>query len=287
MPSLFYRKPIRFIFNQSLMFKFSLIISFLAYTMSPLFAQTPCMPNDTVTTVVYPAPELDSMGGIRTIACKGKPFDFTWTFNIPPTFTTNGLTANLDSVVIATTGAVSNLPADLTYSCNPPNCIFKANLKGCIGITGVVSPSAPVGDLELKIAVLLYGKIFGAPLTAPFNIPDPALTGNGKYILRVRESSDPLCSVGTRDPFAAISDIKMSPVPATNTLRVDLDVQEQGEYQLHIINAQGQLVNSSILTMSVGANVTEIDVTTLPSGNFQLLILKDGQFTARRFVVTK
>jgi hypothetical protein len=163
-----------------------------------LQAQTPCLPNDTVTTVIFPAPEVNGVGGIQQVACVGKPFNFTWTFNIPSQISISGLTAQLDSAVAATTGAVKNLPAGLSYSCNPPNCTFKANAKGCIGVTGSIPANATApADIELLIGVKIFAKAFGGiPISQDFNLPDAAVTGSGKYILRVRPANDAACTVG-------------------------------------------------------------------------------------------
>jgi Secretion system C-terminal sorting domain len=270
------------------MFKHIFILCAMILVAAPSFAQaTLCVPNDTVTTIVYPAPEINGTGGIKKIACKGTPFNFTWTFNIPPTINVNGISANLDSVNVATTGAVLNLPANLNYSCNPPNCVFKANQKGCIGIKGNLSSTIPASDIELSIAVMINAKLFGAPLSIPFNIPDPALTGAGKYILRVREPNDPLCTVGVDDQEAVLSSLQMSPVPALDYVQITLEAPTAGAYQIHVLDSKGQEVYANNLALTTGINQTELDVTQYPAGAYQLMISRGGSFIAKSFVVTK
>lgn len=251
-------------------------------------SQTLCTPNDTVTTVVYPAPEENGVGGIDKIACKGQPFDFVWTINIPSTITFSGLTAGLDSVVVQQTNGVKNLPAALTYACNPPNCVFAANTKGCIGITGMVDNSVAAGDIELLIATVIHAKAFGGiPVTQPFDLPDPNVTGAGKYFLRVREANDPACSVGTDEQALYISTIQMSPVPATNNLQVELNARIAGDYQMYVIDAQGRFMVQNTLALGQGANTTSVAVTGWASGNYQLVLVKDGHYISRRFQVAE
>jgi hypothetical protein len=262
-----------------------LILVFSVFATS-LLAQ-PCMPNDTVTTTVYPSPEVTpGVGGIGEVACIGQPFNFVWTFNIPNQFTASGITAGLDSIVIATAGAVKNLPGNLSYSCNPPNCIFKAFTKGCIELSGSVVPSIPVGDIELLIAVMIHGKAFGQPLVVPADIPNPAITGPGKYILRVRDANSVECTVSTND-FDFLNSVKMSPVPASQYLNLEVDAIVGGDYQLQVTNTLGQVLNQKIVALSSGSNTMELDLSNMQNGSYQLTLSKEGHVVAYPFVVAK
>jgi hypothetical protein len=256
---------------------------------APLQAQTPCIPNDTSTAIVFPGPEINGVGGIAQIACVGKPYNFTWTFNIPPQTTISGFTIQLDSVSAATTGAVKNLPANLGYSCNPPNCVFKANVKGCIGIAGTVAASNPVpSDLDLLIAVKVHGKAFGGiPVTQDLNVPDPAITGAGKYTMRVRAANDPLCTVGAYEQQSAVTGISLSPVPAVDQLTISLDVLETGAYQMWVLDATGRQLESRVLDLTQGENQTSIDASQYAAGMYRLVFVKDGLFASETFVVNK
>jgi hypothetical protein len=264
---------------------FALIAMILCNTAS---AQTPCVPNDTVTTTIYPGPEVNGVGGIKQVACLGKPFNFTWTINIPTEAKIGAFDVKLDSVIVAKTDAVKNLPAGLTYSCNPPNCVFKATKLGCIGITGTVANNVAAPDsMDLQIAVTVSGKVFGAPLSLPYTLPDPAVTGPGIYKMRVRPANSVACTVGAYEQGTTISSVKMSPVPALDQVSVQLEAIETGTYQLVVIDATGRTLSSNTLELSIGENTTNIDVTHYASGSYKLLIVRNGRFASETFVVQK
>ncbi len=251
-----------------------------------LKSQTTCIPNDTVTSVVYPGPEINGVGGIDKVACKGQPFNFVWTINIPSTITISGITASLDSVVVPQANGIKNLPSALSYVCNPPNCVFAANIKGCIGVSGVVANTVPAVDVELLIATTIYAKGFGGiPISTPFELPNPNVTGPGKYILRVREANDPACTVGADEEALYVASVQMSPVPANQHLKVEIEARISGDYQMLVTDAQGRLMMQSTLALGQGANTTSIEVSGWATGIYQLVLVKDGNYISRRFQV--
>ena len=98
---------------------------------------------------VYPRPlsDVNPNGGIDTFACIGQPFEFVFTVIIPDTFSFNGLLLTLLSAEIATSGAVTGLPAGMGYACNPPDCIFPADSIGCIVLQGIPDATNQPADL--------------------------------------------------------------------------------------------------------------------------------------------
>ncbi|HFC01347.1 MAG TPA: hypothetical protein ENJ53_11125, partial [Phaeodactylibacter sp.] len=61
---------------------------------------------------VYPPPlsATNPDGGIPEKACQGEDFYFVWTIKIPETIETTTLTISVDSIVVAQSGAITNLP---------------------------------------------------------------------------------------------------------------------------------------------------------------------------------
>ena len=73
-------------------------------------------------------------------ACLGQPYNQSVTVFVPAQF--SGF--NIDSVAVALTGAISNLPTGVTYVCDPPSCRFRPQTLGCIRLTGTVAASSEV-----------------------------------------------------------------------------------------------------------------------------------------------
>jgi hypothetical protein len=132
--------------------------------------------------------------GIVDEACVGAPFTMIFDIQVPAQFEVPGLgTIPLESLSLATTGAVSGLPASFNYACNPPNCVFPANSIGCIAVSG--TPQAGnEGEHDLSFAASLST----SGLSMPIHIPEDTSPG-GVYVLRIHPSNHPSCLVATQE----------------------------------------------------------------------------------------
>ena len=96
-----------------------------------------CMPDPNVpdSVVVAPLPYNEMSrpdGGIQDTACVDTYFETVFTFNIPTTYEYQGIEAGITSVDVPAEDGIQDLPASISYSCNPPNCVFEADSSGCI-----------------------------------------------------------------------------------------------------------------------------------------------------------
>lgn len=177
---------------------FYIILSFLCYVQ--VEAQT-CLPDSTLkdsSAGVYPKPvsPTNPNGGITKVACINKPYEFVFTVVVPDTVQVpifpNPIA--LEKVSIDSLGAILNLPEGISYSCNPPNCVFKKNTYGCLKLYGTPSLNNQAGDYKPIIKLKLTVNV-GIPFDYTTEYPGPAFPG--EYILKLVNEVD--CASANKD----------------------------------------------------------------------------------------
>ncbi|NJL76601.1 MAG: T9SS type A sorting domain-containing protein [Saprospiraceae bacterium] len=235
-----------------------------------LLAQTPvCMPDSTFrdSIGVFPLPfdSIESpMGGIREIACIGKPYDFNFTIVIGDTLFINGIPFVLDTLILSTTTAITGLPAGLSYSCNPPNCRFNKDEIGCVNISGTPATTNLPGQYALNITGTLVSGFFRLDRT----FPDP-LVAPGIYAIEVASPNSEDCTTSsTSKTKAADVNLSIAPNPVQGVGLLKLEVPTSGLYQYRIFNMLGREVVAIPVRLQAGYNELNVDLSFLPNGMY-------------------
>lgn len=97
--------------------------------------------------------------------CAGVPFTETITFIVPVDTTVNvppfGIfTLPIDSITL---DDVINVPAGMSYGCNPGTCVFPGNSSNCILFSGTPTVA---GVYDIQVAITSYVTVLGGPITA-------------------------------------------------------------------------------------------------------------------------
>lgn len=129
--------------------------------------------------VPLPYTEANPEQGIQDTAYVNVPYVTNFYFKIPTTVTLNGVTLPVTNFSIPTTGAFQNLPAGLTYFCNPPNCVFAAEQSGCVQLSGTLSPA------QVDVYDLFISGTLNSILPIPLVLPAPGIV-EGNYYLHVK-----------------------------------------------------------------------------------------------------
>jgi hypothetical protein len=193
-------------------------------------------------------------------ACINEPYLQPVTFNVPNTFVFNATSIPLTKIAVAATGAVTGLPAGLSYSCDPPNCEFLANTLGCMLISGTPTPNNTPGDKELSIAL----KVFSI-LTIDINFPGQ-LAPNDKYYITVKNPGE--CVSGTSDLSGQIASVKTAPNPFAQQTEIMVNALVTGEFTFEVFNLVGKRVNEQTIQLVEGANSFTFDAGNLPNGTY-------------------
>jgi len=250
--------------------KYCYFFFFALFFQVSLSAQSPvCLPDSTVrdSIGVFPLP-FDSMqspmGGIREIACLGKPYEFIFTIVIGDTLRVNGIPFVLDSLLLSTENALLGLPKGLDYACNPPNCVFKDGAIGCLIISGTPDASNAPGDYELQISGTIVSGFFRLDRT----FPDP-LIAPGSYSIEVADANSDACTTSSIlqiNPSNA--NLSVTPNPVTGTGLLKIEVPNTDLYQYRIFNMIGKEVVNIPVRLQSGYNELYVDLSFLPNGMY-------------------
>lgn len=208
-------------------------------------------------------------------ACINHPYNQAVTVNVPTSFSNIPLT----SVTIATTGAVSNLPVGLTYSCDPPNCVFNAGTLGCIRLYGTPTTANLVvpDTFDLGITTTVNTLLGPIPLIFPGQLP-----GNNHYYLALKNEQ---CLVGTFDQNSSLGYVKMAPNPFSTEATIIAESLEPGNFNFEVFNVVGQRVHAKVVRLDAGVNQFTFDGSELPNGSYFYTLGNNKGKVARQMVI--
>ncbi len=239
-----------------------------------------CTPDTAINHLpgVYVLPQLYNPDTHPTIdtkpACKGEFYDMTVTLKIPDTIVFNGISLVLDSVVAKTTGAITGMPTSLTYSCNPPNCHYKAKTLGCARIYGNVDTTNTTGQKIIKFAVNAYTPAFPVPIPVTLD----QLSPNSQFIIVVKEKGQ--CTSGTDDLHEQIASLRNVPNPFNGMTEIQVASRTTGEFQFEVFSLLGQRLHSQSVQIFEGQNAFDFNGSQLAAGTYiYRLSNRDGQVT--------
>ena len=226
-----------------------LLVLCLAAFVAPTFAQTCDFDPQYADSVgVYPQPYIQGMdgasdtGGIPDTACLNTYYSTTFSILVD-TFSVGAFFVDPDSLIIEN---VSNLPAGMTYACDPPNCTFYPQQPGCATIYGIPSEE---GVFSLEITGVAYTTF--TPISVTF--PDPQLAP-GEYLLYVRPEGDASCMTNAVQTPAAIETVSIAPNPFSGQTQLNLEATEAGDYRFLVSDLLGKTVKNQTLRVVEGEN---------------------------------
>lgn len=238
---------------------------------------------------VYPLPydmATNPEGGVPDSACLNKPFQFVFNAVVSEQITLGGSEVPLDSLVLETTGAVSNLPAGMTYACDPPSCSFPKNSVGCVVIYGTASDMANLGDNFMVITATVYSPFFPGGTSLAF--PNP-LFFPGSYSLYVHPEDYADCSVvvvNAGEVFTSLEEIRMYPNPVNDMANFLLTSTKNTNYEFTVSNMMGQMVHQQTIPAVQGETAFLYSTSELPNGIY-LYTFREGQSVITRKMVVQ
>jgi Secretion system C-terminal sorting domain len=211
--------------------------------------------------------------------CIDHPYNQSMTINVPSTFETSFGTIPLTSISIATQGAIANLPIGITYDCDPPNCVFRANMLGCIILYGTPTGANMAPDtLEFYIDALMD---VGIPL--PISLPSSIMPDSYYYMIL----KTPECLVGNFDLGSQFTLLKNSPNPFGSQTLITVESLVSGDFQFEVFDLLGQRLYMQKLRIETGRNELTFDAGELANGvYFYTISNRDGK-AVRRMIVAR
>lgn len=129
-----------------------------------------------------------------------------------------------------------------------------------------VHSKADNGNSNTRLA---YSAIYNNPIigTNYYRLQQVDLDGKSSIETKTIQLSRKNNSMGTR----------VYPNPATNVLHVDYYTNNQSNVSYQILDMQGRLVKSKFTKAMQGKNTVEMNISDLPSGNYEVIVLENNQ----------
>jgi hypothetical protein len=259
-----------------------IIILFLAITLSTTFLSAQdCVRDSSILTtgdLFLPAPWTPAAPVYNLAsACIGEAYQQSLTLSVPTTFTFAGTTLSINSMSIATGGAIINYPAGMTYTCDPPNCVFVAGTLGCILLHGTPSADNPAPDT----VDLNFNALISSFLDIPLQLPS-SLDASSHLYLTIRPSSE--CSVTSTDDAASQMELQAIPNPFSGQTQIAIQSKQSGNFQLEIFDLLGHPVHSEKVALTAGMNQISYDGHDLVTGIYFFSISGEGSKSVQRLV---
>jgi hypothetical protein len=198
-------------------------------------------------------------------ACLTEYYEMSVTFNIPDTIsnlpTLPGVEIPINNISIATSGAITNIPAGLSYLCSPPNCVFPKNTLGCLLIYG--TPTGPIDTIDLNIKVKISTPLVIIPIE--LNFPSQ-IDPDFHFYLMVRGAGE--CASGTDDLSGQISSVKNVPNPFGDRTLINVESNVSGDFNFEVFDLTGQRVHSQSVRVFTGFNQFTFEAGNLPNGAY-------------------
>lgn len=237
---------------------------------------------------VYPAPfkEDRPSSGIPDTACVNEYFDFTITFKVPPNIMFSGFPVDINSIVLATTGGVNNLPEGLSYACNPPTCIFvPEDTLSCVNIFGTPSNPDDVGVHDLTIDATVNTSITSLPIVLPDN--SGVVEGaDGNYYLHVRAEGDCM-TTSTENLFSDVAGLKNIPNPFGYETLIEVTVRTAGVYDFEVFDIIGNRVSNQKINLHTGVNNIPFVAENMTNGIYTYTLSNGNGRIAAKMVVQR
>ena len=180
-------------------------------------------------------------------------------------------------------GAIQNLPASMSYTCNPPNCVFLPNELGCIEITGTATAEEEgIHDLVIDVTV-------ASLIDLDYSLPDGNLV-SGNYFLPINPEGSENCTDATVGTTAIVEndfELQIQPNPMRDRATIGVHLPIGGDYDLSVFNAVGQRLQNQTLDLTTGQNQINFDASNLPNGMYVFVLQNGEQATSGRLLIQR
>ena len=271
--------------------KFFTLLALIAISVSTSFAQISCTPDSTLLDADFPVqplpydPIANPQGGITDTACIGQPFEFTFFAAVGDTLNLGLSKIPLDSIRMSPVNGIGNLPAGLTFNCNPGNCVFVRNTLGCMTVSGMVTDPTLVGEYNLTLTVEAF--LNSAPIPNTITLPIPTVTP-GNYTLVVREADFTNCDVvSSQDILEDLVQLKNKPNPFSIETIIEMTSAISGEVNFEVFDVVGKRVHLEKAILEEGKNQISFNGSNLENGIYFYKISNHLGAVSSKMVLSK
>jgi hypothetical protein len=221
-----------------------------------------CVPDLSITDPgIYPDSATGLPGGTVNV-----PYNEVIQVKVLTDTTVSGLTVLVTSITIT---QVSGLPPGITYTCNPPSCVFPGGSNGCITLSGTPTAS---GIFPMTVDLMIDGTLFGQPISQPSTVD--------YYNINISGST----GIAEQTKFNIIT---AQPNPAVEYTDLVFSSPVGGDFPLRMYNLIGMKVYDQIVRSMPGNNTVRIKTSQLSAGVYMLTLGNGKAVVTRKVVVSK
>jgi hypothetical protein len=247
------------------------ILSIFLVAVATFNSYSQCTPNTSITQAgIYPDSATGLAGGVV-----GQAYNQEMQLRVPLDTLVDLLGTGTPSLVPITSislTAFNNLPAGLTYSCNPPTCVFPGGTNGCVLISG--TPLVAGTFLPLAVTTTA-GTVFGFPVTQVDTID--------YYVITISNSSTGLYE----STSSAFQMDQNTPNPSEEMTAIRFFLPHPGDVEFRMFNMIGKEVYRNLLSAEQGENSFRIDSRLFSEGVYMYSMTYDQVTLSRRMVISR
>ncbi len=177
--------------------------------------------------------------------------------------------ANIDSVLLV---SVSGFPSGLTFSCNPPSCVFPGGEAACANVFGTTTD--PLGIYPIVFTIDVYGNALGVYDVFPATIDNFAIVVGDSTVSLVEAST-----------LSNLSNTSNFPNPFISDTEITFNMLEEKEVAFFVFDMIGNKVFHDYINATMGEN-TYI-YKHLSKKGIYMYQLNDGQKTITKRLIVK
>ncbi|PHN01346.1 T9SS type A sorting domain-containing protein [Flavilitoribacter nigricans] len=230
-----------------------------------------CIPDNNLpdSVIVSPIPYQDTIpgSGIMDTACVNSYFETVLQFQVPSSVTISSINVPIQSVDLATEGAVKGAPAGFDYVCNPPNCVFESDTTGCILLYGTPAAGSE-GLYPLSVDIVIRSAI-----DFPLTLPDGTIV-TGSYAVAVKPEGSENCTIpnATNDYLQQYISLSNVPNPFGDYTEIRVTSEISGPFSFEVYNMLGQQVHRRSVRLLEGPNYIPFESNNLSNGMYQYVL---------------
>ena len=234
---------------------------------------------------IFPDSSYDYMWGADTLiglkaVDPGVAYESVIQFMVP-TDTLYSLTPGSPPMTIPinniTLDGVQNLPAGLTYDCNPGTCVFNGGSNGCVKISGTVA-EADTGIYRLTLNTTANVMFSGT------NLPMP--TDDSSFVLVVGNvTMPPSSSINT--PVTIVKHLEVFPNPLAEEGTISFYVSQSTNVEVRVVDMIGNMIYTESLRNVSGVQNLGVNSSDFSNGVYFISVTNGKDTMTKKVMINK
>ena len=172
--------------------------------------------------------------------------------------------------------SVSGLPANFTYTCNPPTCIFPGGTYGCAEIFSTVDPtSADIGYYPLTMTTSTLA--INVPLIGSLTQVDTV----DYFYIDISNSTALIEQVNS----STLKILDVYPNPVSDLANFQFVIGNKHSVDFYIIDCMGRIIVNQEIVANRGVNKFQLDLSNLANGLYSYNFKISDKIVSKKLLI--